>query len=148
MSQINWSDVPHFKCGEFDDPNHPGSGDMIDRKLLRHLVALRVQTGWPVIIHGAVGGAVDVDGSWGHADASYHLQKQGCKAVDWHFVADVDVRTQAFLILQAGFRGVGFYYDWHWNGELLSIGFHTDMRPLGRTQVWKRVDGEYIYLLR
>ena len=139
---IAWDRIKHFTQAEFQDPRYgPESGDMIDGVLLILIVRLRVDTGWPMIIHWAVGGAVDVDGVHGHADDSYHLKKQGCKAVDFHFSTDASLRLQYYEVSRVGFSGVGIYPDWD------MPGFHVDTRPKDETQHWTRKDGEYIYLL-
>uniref|UniRef100_A0A6M3LPV0 Peptidase n=1 Tax=viral metagenome TaxID=1070528 RepID=A0A6M3LPV0_9ZZZZ len=145
---INWKHVRYFKPEEFDDPKYPGSGENISGVLLNMLIRMRLQTisldepkGWPVIIHTSVGGAVDVDGSWGHAGNSYHLFVNGCKAVDFHFATKSTLREQFFLVSGIGFGGVGIYYDWN------TKGFHVDVRPKKETQRWKRESGKYFYLL-
>ena len=48
-----------------DDPNHPGSGELINAILVLMLEGVRHHAGWPVIIHWQAEGAVDVDGSHG-----------------------------------------------------------------------------------
>jgi hypothetical protein len=69
-----------------------------------------------------------------------------CSAVDFHFKTSVDQRAQAVKVLRSGFNGIGIYYDWHWNGQLLPVGFHVDNRK--RPQVWHRKNGNYFYLLQ
>jgi len=145
---IEWNKIPEFAREEFDDPNHPGSGDLIDPVLFSKILTMRRYTGWPTVIHGIVGGAVDVDGRHGHAKSSLHLKKMGCKAADFHFNTEAPTREQYNIVRQFGFSGVGIYYDWHWFGEQLRIGFHVDDRPRDRIQRWTRRDGEYFYLLR
>lgn len=145
---INWKYVKYFQCHEFEDPNYPGSGAMICPQLLVLLIRLRLDTinldephGWPMVIHNEVGGAVDVDGSWGHANNSYHLKNKGFKAVDFHFKTDNSLREQFHKVVRTGFTGIGIYYDWK------SMGFHVDIRPKAMTQVWKRSNGKYEYFL-
>ena len=145
---INWARVQYFKCEEFDDPNHPGSGENISGILLDMLIRMRLATisvnepkGWPVIVHASVGGAVDVDGAWGHEDRSYHLVKNGCGAADFHFITEASLREQFYLVTKTGFGGMGIYYDWN------NPGFHVDIRPKKETQRWKRENGQYTYLL-
>ena len=144
---IPWDRIEHFTRAEFQDPRYgPESGDLIDAAFLVLIVRLRIETGWPMLIHWAVGGAVDVDGAHGHADRSYHLKKQGCKAVDFHFRTGAPVRSQYYEVARVGFAGVGFYPGWTWNGKI-APGFHVDGRPKDRTQRWTRKNGEYSYLL-
>ena len=102
---------------------------------------MSIETGWPMLIHWAVGGAVDVDGAHGHADRSYHRKDMGCKAVDFHFVTGAPVRLQYYEIGRVGFSGLGFYPDQN------PPGWHVDTRPKDQTQRWTRKKGEYIYLL-
>ena len=143
MSKINWDLVPHFERHEFDDPDHPGSGDLIDPVFLMSVVRLRKDTGWLLIPHWPVGGCVDVDGTHGHADDSFHLKKMGCKAIDFHFDIIGHERLQYYYVSKHGFTGVGVYYD----SPSGKIWFHVDHRPKEITQRWKRIDGEYVYFL-
>lgn len=144
---IPWDRVKHFSRDEFQDPQYgPESGDLIDGVLLEMLVRLRHGTGWPMMIHWAVGGAVDVDGAHGHGDRSYHLKERGCKAVDFHFASRAPARLQYYEVARSGFSGLGFYPDWKWNG-VVTPGFHVDLRPKEWTQRWRRKDGQYVYVL-
>lgn len=144
---IAWDKIEHFTRDEFQDPLYgPKSGDLIDGALLVLLVRLRYETGWPMVIHWAVGGAVDIDGAHGHANLSYHLRDMGCKAVDFHFVTSAPVRLQYYEVARVGFSGLGFYPEWKWNG-VITPGWHVDFRPKTRTQRWTLKDGKYIYLL-
>jgi hypothetical protein len=140
---VNWNRVKYFRRYEFQDPLHgPESGDLIDDRLVVMLDRLRHEAGWPIIIHWAVGGAVDVDGTYGHADHSFHLASMGCKAVDFHFQTDAPFRYQYYLVSKVGFAGVGIYPDWK-----PCAGFHVDLRPMVQTQRWSYRNGEYWYLL-
>ena len=143
----NWSKIEHFEEWEFADPNYPGSGNLIDGQLLIMFDKMRTELDRPVIPHGSVGGCVDVAGSWGHSENSYHRKDKGCKASDFHIETDMSSREQFLCVSSYGFPGIGVYYDWHWDNELLSIGFHVDLRPRNRTQRWVRRGGEYLYLL-
>ena len=71
---------------EFNDPNYSKSGRYLDGTLMVLLLRLRFDTDWPIIPHGKVGGCIDIDGTWGHADKSLHRFDQGCKAIDFHFI--------------------------------------------------------------
>jgi len=137
----------YFSPDEFDDPNFPGSGREIDEDLLYKLFRLRDFTGWPIIIHKWSGGAVDVEGKWGHAANSYHLLKNGAKAVDFHFSTNAPVNVQIQEVLKIGFGGVGLYFDWEYKGKPLPIGFHVDTRPSRHFVIWKRINKRYIYVI-
>ena len=144
--QIDWTKIRSFLPHEFDDPGYPGSWIYLDPGTVYELDRLRQKTGWKIVTHNKYGlrGCVCVDPD-GHSPESLHYVANGCSAVDWHFVTDVDPRTQAREVLKSGFTGIGIYYDWHWIGKL-PVGFHTDMRL--RPQVWQRDNGKYLYLLK
>ena len=135
---INWKLVKNFGQEEFDDPEHPGSGGLINPEFLVLIVRLRADTKWPMVIHAAL----DVHGTHGHAENSYHLLKMGAKAADFHFETEASQREQVYYVLHGGFSGVGVYYDW------THFGFHIDMRPKDRTQIWTRENGKYMYFLK
>lgn len=141
--------IRHFTHDEFDDPDVPGSWKYMQMITIRTLDDLREKTGWPVITHNKFGlhGCVCVEPS-GHSKNSRHYKDnpEGCSAVDWHFNTDADPREQALMVLQSGFSGIGIYYDWHWDGRSLNVGFHTDIRS--RPQLWIRENKEYFYLLK
>ena len=147
---INWLSIKkYFSINDFSDPKHHNSGNLIDEKLVSMLIDLEVVSNLKIIPHGSIGGAVDVDGSYGHSKNSYHLYVNGCKAVDFHFDhADLNIREQFNTILKIGFTGIGIYYDWVWNNEPLKVGFHVDLRPKRFTQVWKRENGRYNHFLK
>ena len=144
---IDWNQVQYFGPEEFDDPEQPGSWKYMDPLTILTLHNIRKKTGLPIITHNKFGlrGCVCVRKD-GHSGDSRHYVGNGCDAVDWHFEINADPRSQAMLILQSGFTGIGIYYDWQWNGKPLSVGFHTDRRK--QPQIWKREQGEYIYLLK
>ena len=75
MSKIIWENIEFFERKEFDDPDHPGSGDLIDVMTVMYLVKLRRATGWPIRTHWEVGGCVDVEGTHGHSKKSFHRVK-------------------------------------------------------------------------
>ena len=147
---LDWSTIEYFKSEEFDDPLHPGSGEAIDPELVHKLDILRGRIKKPIIIHGMVGGAVDVAGNHGHSKNSYHLAANGCKAADFHFKTYHNPRQQYLWVESMQFNGVGVYYCWHWDGKLLPIGFHVDVADdaYKRPQRWVcREKGNYVYLL-
>ena len=144
--QIKWDKVKHFSQHEFDDPKHPGSGKLMNYKVVYLLDHLREVIACPIIITAAV----DVYGEHGHAKNSYHLAVNHCQAVDFYIKTDIAPRQQYYLVEQAGFGGIGVYLNiWHdKKGDLLPIGFHTDSRPINRLQRWScRMKGRYNYLL-
>lgn len=146
MAHIDWTTIRHFQPAEFDDPNHPGSWVHMAPETIRRLDDLRERTGWPIVTHNKFGlrGCVCVDHD-GHAPNSYHYAPDA-SAVDFHFAYNADSREQGLALMAAGFRGIGFYYDWMWNGRPLAVGFHVDLR--GRAQVWRRDGGRYTYLMK
>ena len=152
---LDWNQIRYFTQKEFDDPLYPGSGESIDSELVKKLDRMRHQAivhdpHILCITHAKVGGAVDVSGNHDHASDSYHLKWNYCLAVDFHFITTINPREQYTLIVEPmGFSGAGIYYDQHWNGKPLDIGFHADEgnSPWKRPQRWVRRNGEYIYLL-
>ena len=138
----SWKQIRYFGPSEFDDPDVPGSGIHIDARLIMLLDKLRMIIDSPIVPHWQAGGCVDMRGTHGHSAKSYHLYEKGCKACDFHFVTDKNIREQYNYICQAGFGGVGIYGWWD------HPGFHVDVRPIYLTQHWVcRDTGRYDYLL-
>ena len=144
---MHWEQIRYFTPEEFQDPDAPGSGELIASTLLLLLDKLRHETGWPIVTHWQVGGCIDVNGTHGHARHSYHREDRGCRAVDFHFKTTTSPGEQYYELSKQGFPGIGVYYDWHWGGKSLPIGFHVDTRPKAKTQRWVR-NLNYFYLLR
>ena len=142
-----WDNIKYFNPEEFADPNYPGSGKLIHLPLVIKLDHLRTVIKRPCITHWKVGGCVDVKGEHGHAEQSFHRLDMGAMACDFHFDCNILPREQYYYVEREGFGGIGVYYDWHWDGKLLSIGFHVDMRQLASIQRWVHRDDEYFYLL-
>ena len=139
---INWDRIDHFISWEFDDPDHPGSGKNIDGSLLLKLHYTRREANCPMIIHRSAGGAVDMEGTHGHADKSFHRYDMGCKAVDFHFKnCRMSFREQYGLLTTMGFGGIGWYPEWN------NPGWHVDVRPILLLQRWNYKNGVYSYLL-
>jgi len=149
MKRIDWTEIDYFNPEDFDDPDAPGSWELMDPLSIILLNELRQRTGWPIVTHNRFGvrGCVCVSPA-GHSENSLHYAEHpdGCSAIDWHFATNTDPREQALRVLQSRFTGVGVYYDWHWADKPLAIGFHTDRRP--RPQIWRRENGSYTYLLK
>jgi len=135
---VQWRHVRYFRREEFDDPHHPGSGDLADGRLVMVLDELRHRTGWPVSILAAV----DVAGRHGHSSNSYHLARCGAMAADFVFKTKASVRAQIRTVMAAACGGTGVYYDWG-----VAVGFHVDVRPVQQYQVWTRREGRYLYLV-
>lgn len=146
VDRVDWSLVNHFEQWEFDDPGFPGSGELIYPPTVYVMDKIREDTGWPIITHNKFGlrGCVCIN-RVGHTSKSAHFVPEA-SAADWHFETDASPREQAKIVLNAGFNGVGIYYDWKWDGKILSIGFHTDFGD--RIQLWKRWAGKYYYFLQ
>ena len=148
----HWQTIKHFRPWEFDDPDIPGSGELIDGKTVLKLDFLREDSGLKIITHWGVGGCVDVYGAHGHVRNSFHLKKMGCKAVDFHFEDDINQvpspREQYALVSKIGWGGIGIYPSTDPNLALIyPVWFHVDDRPRSLTQRWKRIGGKYFYLL-
>ena len=144
-----WPIIRHFVPEEFDDPEVSNSWQYMDPDTILGLEWIRKNTGWPIVTHNKFGlrGCVCIR-SADHSYGSFHYadNPEGCSAVDWHFVTNVNPREQAAVVLKSNFTGIGIYQnEWKWKGRLLPIAFHTDKRQ--RFQIWKREAGEYIYLL-
>jgi len=146
---INWLSIKkYFSLEDFSDPSFVGTGKFINEKVLSMLINLSMLSGNIIVPHGKSGGCVDMDGLYGHSPNSYHLFKNGCRAVDFHFETTMNIREQFRYVIQSGFTGIGIYYDWKWNDEILPVGFHVDNRPAKYLQIWKRDQGRYIYFLK
>jgi len=127
MLLASWKQIVHFKPGEFDDPDFPGSGIHINHLLVMLLDKLRITIGCPIITHWKVGGCVDMKGTHGHTRNSYHLYDWGAKACDFHIKTNMGLREQYNHVCRAGFGGI-VVYPW-WNNP----GFHVDVRPIHLT---------------
>ena len=149
-SEINWIEVHNlgFDQWEFEDPSVPGSGDLIDPLTLMLVVGVRTTLVAKKLATAViVTSAVDVHGTHGHADDSYHLFKNMCKAIDFFPVSDAPPRQLYHEVAKCGFTGLGAYYDWEYKGNPIPIGFHGDSRPAEQAQRWRRENGKYTYLL-
>ena len=137
--KVDWSKVRHFTQDEFDDPLYPGSGKLMNYKVVYGLDNLREMTQSPIIVLSSV----DVYGEHGHSDNSYHLARNKCRAVDFYIKSSLTPRKQYAQVEKLGFGGIGVYYCWG-----VPIAFHVDDRPYIKIQRWvSRVKGEYEYLL-
>ena len=146
-SVTNWKHVCRFISKEFEDPDHPGSGECIDARIVLLLDKLALTTDFRVMTNWRIGGCVDMHGSYGHSQNSYHLYRQGCKAVDFHLLdhefkpLKINLREQFNYVCRAGFPCV-IIYPW-WNNP----GFHVDCRPMSRTNhLYSPKKGVYIPL--
>lgn len=154
-ADLDWSRIEHFVPGEFSDPFYKGSWRFMSAETILMLDWLRKNTGWPIVTHNKHGirGAVCYHPE-GHSNNSFHYVENGAHAVDFHFLTKASIREQAYEVMQSGFTGIGFYYDWLWFDSKtrksydIPIGFHCDCRGVKRLQIWKRENGKYIYLLR
>ena len=137
---LHWKQAEYHEPQEFRDPDVEDSGYFLDGTHFLRLEKLRKDTGWPMLFNWSVGGCVDVHGSHGHSDKSYHLLISGCKATDFYFDIDKSAREQYNEICRLGFGGIGFYPWWK------HPGWHVDSRPIELTQHWISPErGKYIY---
>lgn len=135
---ISWDRVKHFRPIEFSDPRYPGSGSDIDSVLLWQMERLRCESCCKIYTHWQAGGCMDVDGVHGHAPTSLH---RAFKACDFHFEKGYP-QEQLHWIQRTGFTGIGWYPWW------THPGWHVDVRPVERGQVWRSPSkGRYLYLL-
>jgi len=119
MSPEDWEHVPNFT------PEELGAVDM-NRELMFKLQAFRDAIRHPVVVH------------CGYEDRrGYHGKKM---AVDFHISGHKDWWRQFELLLQVGFKGVGWYPQWN------NPGWHVDVRE--HLLIWRRVDGVYDYFVR
>ena len=51
MSELTWKMMKHFKPGEFDSPDEPGSGKRMDLKMVLMLDAMREMVGRPIRVN-------------------------------------------------------------------------------------------------
>jgi hypothetical protein len=120
-----WEDIQNTGSGGFTPEENWGDSRNVNGFLLWALFLLRIETGWPIVIHNAVEYT-------GHSENSQHYKKN---AADWHFVTDTPYHQQIDRVVDiltkkqmAPFMGIGIYPDWN------SPGFHTDAR--GFTARW------------
>ena len=127
----SWKSVVRFKPREFDDPQFPGSGIHIDAHLVLLLDKLALSTNYRIMTHWKIGGAIDMQGTHGHARKSYHRYDMGCRACDFHMLdhdyqpLTINLREQYIKICEAGFSCVIVYPWW----KPYPGGFHADVRP-------------------
>ena len=143
MILASWKTITYFKPSEFDDPDFPGTGIHANALLVMLLDKLRFTIGCPIHMNHKVGGCVDMLGTHGHSDDSFHLYENGCRAGDLWVETNMSLREQYNYVCRAPFRGIGIY-SW-WNHP----GFHVDAGPIQRTQHWYSPrKGVYDYLFK
>ena len=131
-SKLNWSDIQHFKASEFPS----GVLDSVDSKLIHTLDAFRKLLGAIVTPSPVAEGWVRKSGS----KSSQHY------AVDRLSLAgdvfpNCDIFYAALIAVQAGFTGVGIYFDTKLNGNPKPM-LHVDMRD-GPLVMWVRDKSSY-----
>ena len=138
ISMYTFSMIGHFAPKEFNDKFFPGSWKHMDEQTVFKIEETREVSGWPIVIHAAV----CYEGTCGHSANSYHLRKNGCRAVDFHFKTAASLREQYLVLEELAWNGIGVYPHWNYPG------FHVDMRPEHRVQRWTRDKyNKYHYLL-
>lgn len=137
-------DTKYFMRWQFDDPRtcYIGSGWLIQPEIIYMLNDLIERTGWNIVPHHSVGGAVVMDHKMDDKRFclnEYHLDK--C-AVDFHFETNANVREQFYEVYYTGFTGIGVFTNLAigtYNRDefdILPVAFHVDLRPPSKSQIW------------
>jgi len=152
-------DVQYFKRWQFDDPRscYIGSGWLIEPKLVNMLDELTDRTGWNIVIHHAVGGAVVMDDKMDDKRFcldEHHLRNKGYCAADFHFETNAPPRAQFYEVMYTGFTGIGVFTNLAIGTytrdeyDILPIAFHVDLRSPSESQIWtcnERNDNRYLF---
>ncbi|WP_425107226.1 D-Ala-D-Ala carboxypeptidase family metallohydrolase [Ancylobacter sp.] len=125
---MDWNDIQHFKVGEFDSSDQPGSGQKMVLSFVAKLDALRTLWGRPMRVtsgyrtkthNRAVGGTAN----------SAHLRG---RAADIHIMPE-DQAAFAKLARQVGMTGIGYYRSWvHLDDMTLAEGYSRPTEWPGR----------------
>jgi uncharacterized protein YcbK (DUF882 family) len=100
---MTWNDIVHFKAREFDSPDKPGSGDMMDLAFVHKLDLLREALNRPLSIHSGYR-TREHNAQVGGVDSSAHELGH---AADIEAVSSVHRFAIVETALRIGFRRVG-----------------------------------------
>jgi zinc D-Ala-D-Ala carboxypeptidase len=108
VTTFQWTMIKHFKSAEFDSPDMPGSGTVMDFGFVKALDTLREACGFPFVIHS------------GFRTVAHNAQLSGAVGDSAHLkgmAADIGAATSAmrFKLVQAalaaGFKRIGIGKD-------------------------------------
>lgn len=140
MNPTEWPvDIEALNPKEFAYDSKMDTGLLMDPECVERIFWCRNLSGSRIFISRGVA-------ETGHVSNSTHYLRP-CPAADIIFM-DKGFKEVSQIVRRAGFKGVGRYVNWHYNGKP-TCGFHVDtfigdtIRP--RPLEWFYHDGDYIY---